>query len=119
MFIVTQAFCPLNFRITSRNLTDIGTIMRVSELSPVKGSVSWTDNAVTYFLHAIDRRNLERCVFQWDCFSVSLSISLCLAFIHGRFALHLQFHMFMNFDKIFIETITIKLLYWPLKYFFE
>lgn len=36
-------------------LTDIGTIMRVVELSPLKGSVSWTGKPVSYYLHTIDR----------------------------------------------------------------
>lgn len=36
-------------------LADIGTIMRVVELSPLKGSVSWTGKPVSYYLHTIDR----------------------------------------------------------------
>lgn len=40
--VSSKSFCPLNFRITDRNLSDIGTIMHVSELSPLRGSVSWT-----------------------------------------------------------------------------
>lgn len=43
-----------------RNLTDIGTIMHVSELSPLRGSVSWTGKPVSYYLHIIDRTKLER-----------------------------------------------------------
>ncbi|NXE42327.1 DOT1L protein, partial [Ptilorrhoa leucosticta] len=39
--------------------TDIGTIMRVVELSPLKGSVSWTGKPVSYYLHTIDRTILE------------------------------------------------------------
>ncbi|XP_071522598.1 histone-lysine N-methyltransferase, H3 lysine-79 specific isoform X2 [Panulirus ornatus] len=53
--VSSKSFCPLNFRITDRNLSDIGTIMHVSELSPLKGSVSWTGKPVSYFLHIIDR----------------------------------------------------------------
>lgn len=34
---------------------DIGTIMRVVELSPLRGSVSWTGKPVSYYLHTIDR----------------------------------------------------------------
>ncbi|MPC57319.1 Histone-lysine N-methyltransferase, H3 lysine-79 specific [Portunus trituberculatus] len=34
--------------------------MHVSELSPMKGSVSWTGRPVSYFLHIIDRTKLER-----------------------------------------------------------
>nr|XP_027225717.1 histone-lysine N-methyltransferase, H3 lysine-79 specific-like isoform X5 [Penaeus vannamei] len=58
--VSSKSFCPLNFRITDRNLSDIGTIMHVSELSPLKGSVSWTGKPVSYYLHIIDRTKLER-----------------------------------------------------------
>lgn len=58
--VSSKSFCPLNFRITDRNLTDIGTIMHVSELHPLNGSVSWTNKPVTYYLHIIDRTKLER-----------------------------------------------------------
>ena len=34
---------------------DIGSIMDVVELSPLRGSVSWTGKPVSYFLHTIDR----------------------------------------------------------------
>ena len=55
------SFCPLNFRITARNFgTDIGAIMHVSKMGPLKGSVSWTGNPVSYFIHVIDRSKLER-----------------------------------------------------------
>lgn len=43
-----------------RNLSDIGTIMHVSEIPPLKGSVSWTCKPVAYYLHIIDRTILER-----------------------------------------------------------
>lgn len=58
--VSSKSFCPLNFRITDRNLSDIGTIMHVSEMSPLKGSVSWTGKPVSYYLHVIDRVKLER-----------------------------------------------------------
>ncbi|CAG9759880.1 unnamed protein product [Ceutorhynchus assimilis] len=58
--VSSKSFCPLNFRITDRNLSDIGTIMHVSEMSPMRGSVSWTGKPVSYFLHKIDRTKLER-----------------------------------------------------------
>lgn len=58
--VSSKAFAPVNFRITDRNLTDIGTILRVSELSPLRGSVSWTPNPVTYYLQIVDRTMLER-----------------------------------------------------------
>ncbi|KAK3089639.1 hypothetical protein FSP39_005262 [Pinctada imbricata] len=53
--VSSKAFCPLNFRITDRTLSDIGAIMHVTELSPLRGAVSWTDRPVTYYLHDIDR----------------------------------------------------------------
>ncbi|XP_060516339.1 histone-lysine N-methyltransferase, H3 lysine-79 specific [Cylas formicarius] len=58
--VSSKSFCPLNFRITDRNLSDIGTIMHVSEMSPMRGSVSWTGKPVSYYLHIIDRTKLER-----------------------------------------------------------
>ncbi|XP_037954058.1 histone-lysine N-methyltransferase, H3 lysine-79 specific isoform X2 [Teleopsis dalmanni] len=58
--VSSKSFCPLNFRITDRNLSDIGTIMHVSEIPPLKGSVSWTCKPVSYYLHIIDRTILER-----------------------------------------------------------
>lgn len=36
-------------------IADIGAIMHVTELSPLRGNVSWTGRPVTYFLHEIDR----------------------------------------------------------------
>lgn len=47
-----QASCAV---LTCCPPTDIGTIMRVVELSPLKGSVSWTGKPVSYYLHTIDR----------------------------------------------------------------
>ncbi|CAG2167730.1 unnamed protein product [Oppiella nova] len=58
--VSSKAFCSLNFRITDRNLSDIGTIMDVTEIQPKKGSVSWTGRPVSYYLHIIDRTKLER-----------------------------------------------------------
>ena len=58
--VSSKPFCPLNFRITERNLSDIGTIMHVSQMAPLKGSVSWTDKPVSYYLHQIDSSKLER-----------------------------------------------------------
>ena len=58
--VSSKPFCPLNFRITERNLSDIGTIMHVSQMDPLKGSVSWTDKPVSYYLHQIDTSKLER-----------------------------------------------------------
>uniref|UniRef100_A0A1L8DWJ1 Histone-lysine N-methyltransferase, H3 lysine-79 specific n=1 Tax=Nyssomyia neivai TaxID=330878 RepID=A0A1L8DWJ1_9DIPT len=58
--VSSKSFCPINFRITDRNLSDIGTIMHVTEMSPLRGSVSWTGKPVSYYLHVIDRTKLEK-----------------------------------------------------------
>ncbi|KAF0309833.1 Histone-lysine N-methyltransferase, H3 lysine-79 specific [Amphibalanus amphitrite] len=58
--VSSKAFCPQNFRMSDRNLSDIGTIMHVTELDPLHGSVSWTGKPVSYFMHEIDRTKLER-----------------------------------------------------------
>ena len=39
---------------------DIGSMMHVAELSPLKGQVSWTGKPVNYYLHVIDRGKLEK-----------------------------------------------------------
>ncbi|XP_045036362.1 histone-lysine N-methyltransferase, H3 lysine-79 specific isoform X2 [Daphnia magna] len=57
--VSSKAFSPLNFKISARNLSDIGTIIRVSELPFLRGSVSWTGKPVSYYLHIIDRTKLE------------------------------------------------------------
>lgn len=58
--VSSKSFCPLNFRITDRNLSDIGTIMNISEITPpTTSSVSWTSNHVLYYLQQIDRTKLE------------------------------------------------------------
>ena len=36
-------------------IADIGTIMHVTELSPMSGAVSWTGKAFSYYVHTIDR----------------------------------------------------------------
>ncbi len=36
--------------------SDIGAIMRVTQLSPLRGNVSWTGKPVTYYLHTIDHK---------------------------------------------------------------
>lgn len=71
--IADEAYGPgrTAHRITShRSLTrsqsfplsaDIGSVLNVSELQPaIKGSVSWTDNSVSYYCHTVDRTKLER-----------------------------------------------------------
>ncbi|CAG9762081.1 unnamed protein product [Ceutorhynchus assimilis] len=57
--ISSKSFCALNFRISDRNLCDIGTIMNISEIQPNTSSVSWTDKPVSYYLQVIDRTKLE------------------------------------------------------------
>ncbi|XP_013788314.1 uncharacterized protein LOC106472231 [Limulus polyphemus] len=57
--VSSKPFCSLNFRTTNRNLSDIGTIMDVKEITPQQGSVSWTGKPVSYFVHTIDRTKLE------------------------------------------------------------
>ncbi|ESO08606.1 hypothetical protein HELRODRAFT_74931 [Helobdella robusta] len=58
--VSSRAFCPLNFHITDRNLSDIGTIMTVEELTALPAAVSWTDKPFAYYLHTIDRSLLEK-----------------------------------------------------------
>lgn len=57
--ISSKPYCPLNFRLTSRNLSDIGAILRITELATMPGSVSWTGNPVSYYLHMVDSTVLE------------------------------------------------------------
>ncbi|KAE9541059.1 hypothetical protein AGLY_004304 [Aphis glycines] len=57
--VSSRSFCPLNFRMSERNLSDIGTIMHVSAMEPITGSVSWTCNPVKYYLHVIDRTKIS------------------------------------------------------------
>ncbi|XP_022699134.1 histone-lysine N-methyltransferase, H3 lysine-79 specific-like isoform X2 [Varroa jacobsoni] len=58
--ISSRAFCPLQFRLTDRTLSDIGAMLHVREVQPKKGSVSWTGKPVSYYLHCIDRTKLQR-----------------------------------------------------------
>ena len=46
-------FCSTNFRMSSRSLTDIGMIIQIPEMEPLKGSVSWTDKPISYHLHKV------------------------------------------------------------------
>lgn len=57
--VSSMEFRPFNMQISERNLSDIGAIMTVQELSPLRGPVSWTYKPVAYFLHTIDRTQLE------------------------------------------------------------
>jgi H3 lysine-79-specific histone-lysine N-methyltransferase len=58
--ISSKPFCPLNFRINSRNLNDIGTIINFSDFEPLSGHVSWTDKIINYYIQKIDRTLLEK-----------------------------------------------------------
>jgi len=60
LIVSSKPFCPLNFRINSRNLNDIGTILNVTEYEPISGRVSWTDRPITYYFHKLDRTLLEK-----------------------------------------------------------
>jgi len=43
---------------------DIGTIMKVEELSAMPAAVSWTDKPFNYFVHTIDRSSviISQCI---------------------------------------------------------
>lgn len=58
--ISSKAFCPLNFRINSRNLNDIGTMLNLDIFEPLSGHVSWTDKIINYYFQKIDRTLLEK-----------------------------------------------------------
>lgn len=45
--------------------------MRVVELSPLKGSVSWTGKPVSYYLHTIDRTIVSSGLWVLACLAVS------------------------------------------------
>lgn len=93
--VSSKSFCPLNFRITDRNLSDIGTIMHVSEMSPLKGSVSWTGKPVSYYLHVIDRTKLERYFQRLKNPKLKVSKRVCFQSNHLLTVLVL-FHVIMN-----------------------
>lgn len=55
--------------------TDIGTIMRVVELSPLRGSVSWTGKPVSYYLHTIDRTIVSAIIINDDHLSTLFNVT--------------------------------------------
>ena len=55
IIVSSKPFCSLNFRINSRNLNDIGTMLNTTEIEPLNGKVSWTDRPINYYFHKIDR----------------------------------------------------------------
>ncbi|RDD47822.1 Histone-lysine N-methyltransferase, H3 lysine-79 specific [Trichoplax sp. H2] len=58
--VSSREFMPLNFRISSRNLSDIGSMMRIEELASLRGGVSWTGKPVKYYLHTVDSTALAK-----------------------------------------------------------
>ena len=48
-------------------LVDLGSILRVSQLSATEGNVSWTDKPVSYYLHVIDRTKVNSVIIFVDC----------------------------------------------------
>ncbi|KAJ3636373.1 hypothetical protein Zmor_004374, partial [Zophobas morio] len=57
--ISSQAFCPINLRVTERNLDNLGTIMNVRRVTFSEEGVSWTGKPLDYYIHVIDRSKLE------------------------------------------------------------
>jgi len=60
--VSSREFCPINFKFNSRNLSELGAMMRVIELKPrnQSASVSWTGKGVSYYMHVVDRTRLEK-----------------------------------------------------------
>lgn len=60
--ISSREFCPMHFKFNKRNLSELGAMMRVTEIKPrsEEASVSWTGNNVSYYLHIVDRTRLEK-----------------------------------------------------------
>ncbi|GJE94257.1 DOT1-domain-containing protein [Phanerochaete sordida] len=52
-------FKPPARKVNDRNMGDPGGIFNVTERAYPRDSVSWTDNAGVYFLHRVDRRQLQ------------------------------------------------------------
>lgn len=93
--------------------------MRVVELSPLRGSVSWTGKPVSYYLHTIDRTIVSSLSFvsRGFCFSswCTMGVLFALASIARQMTLSTQSTQkllcALNFTCIYI--------YWDLiKYFF-
>ncbi|VUZ55504.1 unnamed protein product, partial [Hymenolepis diminuta] len=53
--ISSKAFCSRSKRLSDRQLNDLSSMVRVTNLEPVNDGVSWTDKPFTYFVHVIDR----------------------------------------------------------------
>lgn len=60
--ISSREFVPMNFKFNKRNLSELGAMIRVTEIKPRSetATVSWTGNSVSYFLHVVDRTRLEK-----------------------------------------------------------
>lgn len=52
-------FKPPTRKVNDRNIGDPGGIFNVTERAYPRDSVSWTDNAGVYYLHRVDRRQLQ------------------------------------------------------------
>lgn len=68
--VAWECFCHLWMNSISA-IADIGTIMHVTELSPMSGAVSWTGKAFSYYVHTIDRTLVSK-VNSCRCLSPSL-----------------------------------------------
>ena len=58
--ISSAAFRPMNFRITERNLDNIGCIMDIRKETFTGEGVSWTDKPLDYFIHTIDHTKIAK-----------------------------------------------------------
>eukprot|EP00794_Sanderia_malayensis_P007997 gene7996-8856_t len=60
--VSSREYCPIYFKFNSRNLSELGAMMRVTEIKPRNqaASVSWTGKGVSYYLHVVDRTRLEK-----------------------------------------------------------
>ncbi|EKM60394.1 uncharacterized protein PHACADRAFT_132924 [Phanerochaete carnosa HHB-10118-sp] len=54
-----RPFKPPTRKVNDRNMGDPGGIFNVTERTYPRDSVSWTDNAGVYYLHRVDRRQLQ------------------------------------------------------------
>lgn len=91
--------------------------MRVVELSPLRGSVSWTGKPVSYYLHTIDRTVVSSLLFMshWFCCSSWCTVLFALAFIARQLALSTQ----STLKILWVLYFTCMYVYWYLtKHFF-
>lgn len=84
---------------------DIGTIMRVVELSPLRGSVSWTGKPVSYYLHTIDRTIVSSLLFVSHGFCCSSWCTMGVLFVLASIT-----------RKMTLSTQSIQKLLWALNF---